>query len=254
MKHPTILLLLVSLATVAGADDRPEPEVLLEMAPPEQQAMPAFDAGRTGERKAMVREQIRERRIWDEAVLDAMSSVPRHLFVPEGTRARAYDDLPLPIGHGQTISQPYMVAFMSEQLEVEAGDRVLEVGTGSGYQAAVLAAMGVEVVSIEIIPELARSAAGRLDELGFNNVTVVSGDGYFGMPEYGPYDGIIVTAAADHVPPPLLEQLEPGARMIIPVGRSGWQQNLLRVTKEPDGTTRSRNLMAVRFVPLTGDH
>ena len=202
----------------------------------------------------MVRHQIRERRIWDKAVLEAMRSVPRHRFVPEGSRARAYDDTPLPIGHGQTISQPYMVAFMSDKLEVEAGERVLEVGTGSGYQAAVLGAMGVEVVSIEIIPELARSAAERLDGLGFDNIKVVSGDGYFGMPEDGPYDGIIVTAAADHVPPPLLDQLKPGARMIIPVGRSGWQQNLLLVTREPDGTTRSRNLMAVRFVPLTGDH
>jgi protein-L-isoaspartate(D-aspartate) O-methyltransferase len=258
MKHPTLSILLPLVlsglaAVAAAADDRPDAEILLERATAEQQAVPSFDAGRAGQRRSMVRDQIRSRQIRDEAVLEAMNAVPRHLFVPEGRRARAYDDLPLPIGHGQTISQPYMVAFMSDELDVQAGDRVLEVGTGSGYQAAVLAAMGVEVISIEIIPELARSAADRLESLGFNNVTVASGDGYFGMPEGAPYDGIIVTAAADHVPPPLIEQLKPGARMIIPVGRSGWQQNLLRVEKRPDGTTRSRNLMAVRFVPLTGE-
>jgi protein-L-isoaspartate(D-aspartate) O-methyltransferase len=227
--------------------------VLLEAQPPDQRQAPAFDGERAAERRRMVERQLRARGIDDPAVLEAMQALPRHRFVPEDRRNQAYRDRPVPIGHGQTISQPYMVAYMSEALDVEAGDRVLEVGTGSGYQAAVLAAMGVEVVSIEIIDELARSAAERLAAMGFDNLTVLSGDGYYGYPEAAPYDGIIVTAAADHVPPPLIEQLEPGSRMIIPVGRSGWTQNLLRVDKTEDGQTRSRNLMAVRFVPLTGD-
>jgi len=142
---------------------------------------------------------------------------------------------------------------MTEKLQLEPGDRVLEIGTGSGYQAGILGAMGVEVVSIEIIRPLAEQAAGRLERLGYDNVTAIHGDGYYGYEQLAPYDAIIVTAAAQHVPPPLIEQLKPGERMLIPVGRAGWTQNLLLVTKTEDGRTRTRNLMSVAFVPLTGD-
>jgi len=251
MRYPSLLALAGTLLASGALADEPPAELLLEGG---GSAPAQYPDERAGERARMVDGQLAGRGVDDERLLEAMREVPRHEFVPEAAERSAYADRPLPIGHGQTISQPYIVAFMTEQLQVEPGERVLEVGTGSGYQAAVLAAMGVEVVSIEIIPELARSAAERLERLGFGNVTVAAGDGYFGMPDYAPFDGIIVTAAADHVPPPLLEQLKPGRRMIIPVGRSGWKQNLLRVEKEPDGSTRSRNLMAVRFVPLTGDH
>lgn len=204
------------------------------------------------QRSRMVDQQISARGVRDRAVLSALHTVPRHLFVPEEVRARAYADSPLPIGHGQTISQPYVVGYMTEQLGVAPGDRVLEVGTGSGYQAAILAAMDIEVVSIEIVGALARRSATLLEELGFENVTVIHGDGYYGFEEMAPFDAIIVTAAAAHVPPPLVAQLRPGKRMVIPVGRAGWTQNLLLVEKPEEGRTRTRNLMAVRFVPLTG--
>jgi len=160
----------------------------------------------------------------------------------------------LPIGHGQTISQPYIVGFMTEKLELEPGDRVLEVGTGSGYQAAILGELVEEVISIEIIEPLARAAAQRLERLGYGNITVLYGDGYYGFEDAAPFDAIIVTAAAAHIPPPLNRQLKPGGRMAIPVGRSGWTQNLLLVEKDSDGEISTRNLMAVRFVPLTGEH
>lgn len=246
-------VLILGAAHALAAESPPEPTVLLEARPVDARSEPMFDAARADERNAMVRRQLAGRGIEDERVLEAMRRVPRHAFVPAGQRSRAYADRPLPIGHGQTISQPYIVAYMSEQLGVEPGDRVLEVGTGSAYQAAVLAAMGVEVVSIELVEPLASAAAERLERMGFDNVTVLHGDGYYGYAEQAPYDAIIVTAAADHVPPPLVGQLEPGKPMIIPVGRSGWTQNLLRVEKDPDGSTRSRNLMAVNFVPLTGE-
>lgn len=217
-------------------------------------AVPGFDdAARSAEREAMVRTQIRSRDVTDQAVLDVMRTVPRHEFVPERAVARAYHDTPLPIGHGQTISQPFIVAFMTQLLDLEPDDRVLEVGTGSAYQAAVLAGLVREVVTIEIIEPLAESAAERLRRLGYGNVTVLYGDGYYGHAAAAPFDAIIVTAAASHVPPPLIEQLSPGGRLAIPVGGS-WTQNLLLVEKNRRGETSSRNLMAVRFVPLTGDH
>lgn len=216
--------------------------------------LPVFDAGRAAEREGMVRDQIARRGVKDRRVLDVMKAIPRHEFVPEDRSGRAYSDNPLPIGHGQTISQPYIVGYMTERLELEPGDRVLEVGTGSAYQAAILGAMVSHVASIEIIGPLARSAADRLQRLGFDNVSVYHGDGYYGREAGAPYDAIIVTAAASHVPPPLTDQLRPGGRMVIPVGRSGWTQNLLLVEKGDDGSIRSRNLMAVAFVPLTGGH
>ena len=237
-----------------GRQDVRQPTVLLEADRSGPQGRPDLEAGRADERRRMVSTQIAARGVDDPDVLEAMRTVPRHRFVPANRRGRAYSDSPLPIGHGQTISQPFIVAYMTEKLDVESGDRVLEVGTGSGYQAAILGALGIDVTSIEIIRPLARRAAGALDEAGYENITVLHGDGYYGYPPNAPYDAVIVTAAAAHVPPPLIEQLKPGGRMVIPVGRAGWTQNLLLVEKDGDGSTRTRNLMSVAFVPLTGDH
>lgn len=237
-----------------ATEDRTEPEIVLGASARGDAGRPDFTDERSTEREAMVRDQIARRGVTDDRVLRVMRDVPRHEFVPPSQRRRAYADNPLPIGHGQTISQPYIVGYMTERLELEPGDRVLEVGTGSAYQAAVLAAIVGEVVTLEIIGPLARSAAERLEGLGFGNVTVLHGDGYYGYESSAPYDAIIVTAAAPHVPPPLKEQLKPGGRMVIPVGRGGWTQNLLMVEKKEDGSVSTRNLMAVSFVPLTGGH
>lgn len=187
-------------------------------------------------------------------VLAAMRRVRRDEFVPADMVRHAYDNSPLPIGQGQTISQPFIVAYMTELLAPQADDRVLEVGTGSAYQAAVVAQLVDTVVSIEIVRPLAEGAADRLEALGYGNVTVLHGDGYYGYPARAPYDGIVVTAAASHVPPPLVDQLAAGGRMVIPVGDSAWTQNLLLVEKGADGEITTRNLMPVRFVPLTGEH
>lgn len=189
--------------------------------------------------------------ITDKAVLDAMRKVPRHKFVPEGQVSRAYADSPLPIGHGQTISQPYVVASMTELVQPEKDDVVLEIGTGSGYQAAVLAEIVKHVYSIEIVEELGQSAAEHLKNTGYENVTTKIGDGYHGWAEHAPYDAIVVTAAASHIPPPLIEQLKSGGRMIIPVGPPFGTQNLLLVEKMNDGSALQRSVMPVRFVPLT---
>jgi len=201
-------------------------------------------------RRRMVSEQIEARGVSDPAVLEAMSRVPRHEFVTPEYRALAYADRPLPIGLGQTISQPYIVALMTELLQPEPGDRVLEVGTGSGYQAAVAASVVARLYSIELLPELARSAAGRLARLGVSNVDVRAGDGYLGWPEHAPFDGILVTAGADHVPQPLVDQLAVGARMVIPVGEAGSTQVLQVIEKLPGGGVEVRDVAAVRFVPL----
>lgn len=200
-------------------------------------------------REAMVTQQIAARGVRSEAVLSAMRGVPRHLFVPEDLRAEAYADHPLPIGEGQTISQPYIVGLMSELLEVKAGDKVLEIGTGSGYQAAVLAAMGCEVYTIEIRASLAALAETRLKELGYPNVHVRAGDGYAGWPEAGPFRGIIVTAAPERIPEPLLQQLAVGGKLVIPVG--AYYQQLKVVTREPQGFSE-KDVLPVRFVPMTG--
>ncbi|KPK62323.1 MAG: protein-L-isoaspartate O-methyltransferase [Planctomycetes bacterium SM23_32] len=212
---------------------------------------PRFAERRDG-RLAMVSTQIEQRGIKDEAVLDAMRQVPRHLFVPEEGRAAAYADRPLPIGLGQTISQPYIVAYMTDLLQVKPGDRLLEVGTGSGYQAAVLSELTPHVYSIEIISKLADAARKRLKELGYETVQVKVGDGYYGWEEQGPFDGIIVTAAAGHVPPPLVQQLKPGGRMVIPVGGVLDTQHLTVVTKSEEGRVHTRSVLPVRFVPMTG--
>ncbi len=214
----------------------------------------ASDDRFTEQRNAMVKEQIADRGVEDPAVLKAMRIVPRHLFVPEGIRSRAYDDGPLPIGHGQTISQPYIVAYMTEVLKAGKGDSVLEIGTGSGYQAAVLSPLVKKVYTMEIIPELAASSKERLKKLGYSNVEVKEGDGYYGWPERAPFDAIIVTAAAGHIPPPLIQQLKNGGRMVIPVGGFFMVQSLVLVSKDRKGEITTRNLLPVRFVPLTGGH
>lgn len=190
----------------------------------------------------------------DERVLAVMAQLPRHEFVPEEVRHRAYEDRPLPIGFGQTISQPFIVALMTDLLAAGPDDTVLEVGTGSGYQAAVLARLANRVHTIEIVPELARRAAGTLARLGFLNVAARAGDGYYGWEEAAPFDAIVVTAAASHIPPPLVRQLKPGGRMVIPVGGPFALQYLTLILKREDGGIEMRELLPVLFVPLTGSH
>jgi protein-L-isoaspartate(D-aspartate) O-methyltransferase len=187
----------------------------------------------------------------DGAVLQAVGRVPRHEFVPPELASAAYDNRPLPIGSGQTISQPYIVALMTDLARVRKGARVLEVGTGSGYQAAVLAEMGAIVHTIEIVPVLADTARARLARLGYRDVHVVAGDGYDGIPQHAPYDAILVTAGADHTPPALVAQLKPGARMVIPLCDPLGYQELAVVEKAADGTVKTRRVLPVRFVPLT---
>jgi protein-L-isoaspartate(D-aspartate) O-methyltransferase len=190
----------------------------------------------------------------DPRVIRAMQQVPRHEFVPEQERRFAYNNRPLPIGYGQTISQPYIVAIMADLLQTDMQSKVLEVGTGSGYQAAVLAGMVKQVYSIEIIQPLGEQARDRLGRLGYHNVQVRIGDGYYGWEEHAPYDGIVVTAAASHVPPPLIRQLKPGGRMVIPVGSRFMTQELLLIEKTADNQIITRQILPVMFVPLTGRH
>jgi protein-L-isoaspartate(D-aspartate) O-methyltransferase len=203
------------------------------------------------QRASMVAAQIRARGLGDERVLAAMDRVPRHRFVPEAQRAWAYEDRPLPIGFGQTISQPYIVAYMTAALEPAATDRVLEIGTGSGYQAAVLAELVREVYTIEIVQPLAARATGLLADLGYRNVRTRHGDGYQGWPEAAPFDKVIVTAAPEAVPQALIDQLAVGGRMVIPVGRSDGDQMMTIITKEATGVL-SRTTLPVRFVPMVG--
>ncbi|MDD2914397.1 MAG: protein-L-isoaspartate(D-aspartate) O-methyltransferase [Gallionella sp.] len=187
-----------------------------------------------------------------EKVLSVMAAVPRHRFIPEGMVYCAYYNRPLPIGHGQTISQPYIVALMTELLALDEQDNVLEIGTGSGYQTAVLAEMADRVYSMEIIAPLAAHAADLLGELGYANIRVKTGDGSAGWPEYAPFDGIIVTAAPNRIPQPLIDQLKPGGRMVLPVGSWSYIQQLILITKTMDGTVQQENILPVSFVPLTG--
>ena len=201
------------------------------------------------ERSRMVEQQIRQRGISSDGVLQAMDTVPRHLFVDRGYRDRAYEDRALPIGGAQTIPQPYLVALMASLLELEGDERVLEIGTGSGYQAAILALLADEVYSIEILEDLGRKARGKLDDLGYENIEVVIGDGYGGLPEQAPFDAILVTAAPVETPKPLLDQLKVGGRMVIPVGE--YFQDLLVITRTADGFEESR-VDLVRFGPMTG--
>ncbi|MFW6163954.1 MAG: protein-L-isoaspartate(D-aspartate) O-methyltransferase [Planctomycetota bacterium] len=223
-------------ATAAGAEPEWEP--------------PRFAEHRR-ERHAMVRRHIQGHGIGSQAVIDALRHVPRHEFVPREHRSRAYRNRPLPIGHGQTISQPYIVAYMTEQLELQPGDKVLEVGTGSGYQAAVLSELTAHVYTIEIIRDLAEEAQARFERLGYDTIKAKTGDGYYGWAKHAPFDAIIVTCAAGTIPPPLIRQLKPGGRMCIPVGPTGATQRLILVTKDADGKVKSRSLIPVVFVPLT---
>lgn len=232
----------------------PGPERLSPLPPPFSPSMAfALAADKpdpySAQRTAMVESQIADRGIRNENVLRAMAAVPRHLFVSEDLRRLAYGDHPLPIGHGQTISQPYIVAFMTEVIHPEEDHKVLEIGTGSGYQAAILAELVARVHTIEIVPELAQTARDRLERLGYTNVEVRQGDGYHGWPEAAPFDAIVVTAAAEFIPPPLLQQLRDGGMMIIPVGSPFHVQHLMLVRKQQN-TITTEKLMPVRFVPF----
>ena len=205
------------------------------------------------QRLKMIETTIEARDVTDPDVLEAMRTVPRHLFVPPDFIEEAYADHPLPIGYGQTISQPYIVAWMTELLELKPGEKVLEIGTGSGYQAAVLAELeGVEVYTIEIVLELAEIAANRLEDLGYSAVKVKQGDGYYGWPEYAPFDAIIVTAAPNHLPAPLVEQLTEGGRLVVPIGPPGGYQTLWKFVKEGEDVT-AYSMGGVIFVPFTGE-
>ena len=200
-------------------------------------------------RQKMVENQIRNRGINNTAVLNAMKKVPRHLFIPENYRDEAYNDYPLPIGYGQTISQPYIVAYMTEAVRPTGNKKVLEIGTGSGYQAAILAEIVNKVYTIEIVPELAKESAERLQDMGYDNVICKYGDGYQGWPEHAPFDIIVVTAAPEKIPQPLIDQLAEGGRLIIPVGAAGAVQELILMTRK-NGKIDTRRLSFVRFVPF----
>jgi protein-L-isoaspartate(D-aspartate) O-methyltransferase len=237
MKHSILFLLLLFLLTgalPAWAEEAADTEAFRKA------------------REAMVADQIMARGIEDPDVLAAMTQVKRHFFVPPALRSQAYADHPLPIGNRQTISQPYVVALMTELLRPGPDDRVLEIGTGSGYQAAVLARIVREVYTIEIIEALSKQAAKRLDALGYSNVHCRYGDGYRGWPEAAPFDGILITAAVDHPPPELVRQLRDGGRLVLPQGDPRGFQNLVVVTREGD-TTRTEKIISVRFVPMTGE-
>ncbi len=195
-----------------------------------------------------------DKEVLDPRVMQALATVPRHALVPESLQDVAYRNRPLPIGHGQTISQPYIVAIMTDLLKVAPDSKVLEVGTGSGYQAAILAELVEQVYTIEIIEALGTRARGHLEALGYENITVRIGDGYYGWEEQAPFDGIVVTAAASHIPPPLIEQLKNGGRMIVPVGSRFMVQQLVLVKKDSQGKVTTRQILPVRFVPLTGEH
>jgi protein-L-isoaspartate(D-aspartate) O-methyltransferase len=206
----------------------------------------------TEKRQSMIKNDIEGRGIKDKKVLESMSKIPRHLFVDERIRDRAYSDYPLPIGEGQTISQPYVVSLMTEALHLKPTDRVLEIGTGSGYQAAVLSEIVKEVYTIEIRKSLADTAARRLTDLGYKNIKVNYGDGYFGWEKYAPFDAIIITAAANHIPPPLIKQLKEGGRLIIPLGSTVYYQTLTLVTKKK-GDLQVEQMGSVAFVPMIGE-
>ena len=223
-------------------------------APAEPQAAPTAEQGNFREkREQLVEHAIKIQELEDGDVIRAMREVPRHRFVPDDLQDMAYNDNALPIGYGQTISQPSLVGKMTELLELEPGDKVLEIGTGSGYQAAILAEMGyVEVYTIEIVPELAERAGNILDELGYTDVHIKQADGYYGWAEHAPFNTIIVTAAPDHLPAPLAEQLAEGGRMVIPIGPPGWYQTLWKFAKE-GGELTAYNMGGVTFVPFTGE-
>jgi protein-L-isoaspartate(D-aspartate) O-methyltransferase len=247
MRTRLIAAALVGLALVAGRGDA---EAATEAEHAERRAALL----RVIELDAMQTADWTGRTGFDPRVMAALDRVPRHRFVPEDLEDAAYENRPLPIGYGQTISQPYIVALMTDLLAVEAGDVVFELGTGSGYQAAVLAELGAKVYTVEIVAELAKTAAERLAALAYDGVTVRAGDGYFGWEAHAPFDAIIVTAAADHVPPPLIAQLKPGGRMAIPIGSPFQTQILMLIEKTADGELITHQVLPVMFVPVTGSH
>lgn len=232
--------------------------LLLCLAPPTQAASDYDQARQTLIR--IIEKDVQETSIYldktalDPRVMAAMAKVPRHEFVPQEMRRLAYLNRPVPIGHGQTISQPYIVAIMTDLLQLKPGHKVLEIGTGSGYQAAILAEIVNKVFTLEIIKPLGERAASTLRRLQYQNVTARISDGYYGWKEHAPFDAIIVTAAAGHIPPPLLKQLKPGGRMMIPVGSQFMTQQLVLIEKDTQGVVRTRQILPVRFVPLTGKH
>ncbi|HSG15338.1 MAG TPA: protein-L-isoaspartate(D-aspartate) O-methyltransferase [Anaerolineae bacterium] len=257
-----VLSLLFLVACTSKLEPAPEPEP--GPGPATEQVTPVTAAESTAmavpsptadqyapQRQEMVKNGVIDWGITDEAVIEVMGVVPRHAFVPEEVLSLAYNNHPLPIGYGQTISQPYIVALMTESVELSPSDRVLEIGTGSGYQAAVLSRLVDQVYSVEIIEPLAQRAEAALESVGYDNVTVRHDDGYFGWQEHAPYDAIVVTAAPDHIPQPLVEQLEIGGRMVIPVGPVGGFQTLWLLTRTSEEEVQTRNLGGVRFVPFT---
>ena len=248
-----LFLLFCFIVSIARATAHASEPADTSWSPPK----PPARSQRIDDREKMVRNQIADPAglrdaVMDPAVLRAMRDTPRHIFVPSSHRGRAYDDTPLPIGHGQTISQPYMVAVMTELLGLTHESKVLEIGTGSGYQAAVLAALTPHVYSIEIIEPLAERAGLVFEEQAYTSIRTRVGDGYYGWPEAAPFDAIIVTCAAGHLPAPLWEQLKPGGRIVIPIGGTYSVQRLVIVEKTPDGKRKSNSVMGVRFVPMTG--
>ncbi len=247
MRNLVFALVVAALAAAGCKAAREEVEEPLNEQPTVTGEEVSFDRAR----ERMVESQIRRRGVKDERVLAAMAKVKRHLFVPERYRSQAYNDYPLPIGEGQTISQPYIVGFMTEILDMKEGDKVLEVGTGSGYQAAVLGELVEEVYTIEILPKLGEEAAARLNDLGYKNVHVKIGDGYQGWPEHAPFDEIIVTAAPEQVPQPLIDQLKEGGRMVIPVGEHPHQE--LKLLTKKKGRIEEKSVIGVLFVPMTGE-
>ncbi len=249
IKWTTACLLLAGCGGVADPGRNPMSETFVENTNPSLYPDVSSFA-RASERQLMVDKQLVARGIRDNRVLDAMRRVPRHLFVPKAHQREAYEDHPVPIGLKQTISQPYIVAYMSEVLKLQPGDRVLEIGTGSGYQAAILGELAGEVYSMEILPELGKRASSVLEGLGYKDIQVRIGDGYKGWPEKAPFDAIIVTAAPPNVPQPLLEQLKVGGRMIIPVGT--FRQGLMLIQRGEDGFDEE-NVLPVSFVPMTGE-
>lgn len=208
---------------------------------------------RRQERIQMVEEGIKQQGVDDQAVLEAMRHVPRHRFVPEEYQQFAYQNRPLPIGHNQTISQPYIVGYMSQMLNLESGDKVLEIGTGSGYQAAVLSELTPHVFTIEIVEALGKRARSLFENLGYSTIKTNIGDGYKGWPEHAPFDAVILTAAPEEIPQPLIDQLKPGGVMVAPVGAAGEIQILMEIRKTKDGEIRMDRKLPVRFVPMTGD-